>query len=102
MAEKIYIDRKEANELVYEADNDDYEVIHKEQYDSGRWESYHLIVIKRKSDGKLFISYYARGLTECQEREPFEKFDANKDDKVEFDECEAKEVVHIEYVPVKD
>lgn len=102
MAEKIYIDRKEANGLVYEVYNDDYEVVTKVEYDSGRWEAYHYIVIKRKSDGKLFISYYACGVPEYQEREPFVKFGSNSDDKVEFDECEAKEVVHIEYVRVKD
>lgn len=88
MAEKIYIDRNEANELVYGSDNDNYEVIQRAQCDSGRWESYHRIIIKRKSDGKLFGAFYAQGLTECQERKPFETFDANEDDKITFVEYE--------------
>lgn len=102
MAEKIYIDRKLANGLVYRCKSNEYSTVYDEQYDSGRWESYHFIVIKRASDGKLFGANYARGLTEYQEREPFEEDDVDKDGKIEFVECKEKPVTRIEYVFVDD
>lgn len=102
MAEKIYIDRKAANNLAYNYESNDYEIVYNEQQGSGRWDAYYVLVIKRNSDGKLFGTTYALGLTEYQEREPFEDFDANKEDKIEFAEYKTKEVVKTEYVPVED
>lgn len=102
MAEKIYIDREKANELAYGYEGDDYETVHNEQTGSGRWNSYHDLVIKRKSDGKLFGSYYALGLTEYQERDPFEEEDTNSEGNVVFKEFKEIEVVKKEYVPVDE
>lgn len=99
MTEKIYIDRELANELAYDSDCEGYEVVYNKQYDSGRWEAYCTLVIKRKSDNRLFGTDYAVGLTECQERDPFERFDANDEDKIEFVEYKEVEKVVTVYVP---
>lgn len=102
MAEKIYIDRDMANDFVFGYDGEDYKTVYEKQVDSGRWYSYHLLVIKRKSDGKFFGAQYTLGLTECQERSPFEEEDTDSEGNVEFKEFKEIEIVKKEYVPVDE
>lgn len=103
MSEKIYIDRKLANDLVYNHNcSDEYDVVDDELFDLSTWDSYHFIVIKRRSDGKLFLAEYARGISSSDAREPFEEDDADKDGKIEFVECEEKQVTRTVYAVVHD
>lgn len=102
MSENIYIDRKRANYIAWGHKDNDYEIIYDEQADSDRWYSYRDIVIKRKSDGKLFGREYSVGLTEMQHKEPFEEDDANLDGNILFEEFKEIEVVKKEYVPVDE
>ena len=55
--------------------NPEFEIIKDEQYDSGRWASYHTLSVKRNSDGKCFESCYSRGLTENQWQDPLDEDD---------------------------
>lgn len=77
---------EEASDILCE-DSNDFEVIVNEQYDSGRWASYHSLIVKRKSDGKYFETTYSQGLTESQWHSPFDE-----------DDCTFKEVVPVEEV----
>ena len=97
----LLLSLKRLSRLARGYEDDDYETIYTEQTDSGRWYSYHDLVIKRKSDGKLFGSWYTLGLTEYQERSPFEEEDTDSDGNVEFEEFKEVEVVRKEYVPVE-
>ena len=97
MSEKIYIKRETANALVY-GDEEGFKRICTVQIGTRRWEADFLLVIQRLSDGKLFGAVYSEGLTELQERCPFEDYDANENDEIEFKECIAKEKRIVEYV----
>jgi hypothetical protein len=61
---------------------------------SGRWESYHLLVVKDE-DGKLWGAEYSSGLTENQGTGPFDDLDDS--DEIEFKPVEAKEVTTVTY-----
>jgi hypothetical protein len=63
---------------------------------SGRWESYHLLVVKDAADN-LWGAEFSRGLTENQDVQPFED-----DDEVEFKPVEAKTVTTVTYEFVKE
>ena len=67
--------------------NDEFEVIKDEQYDSGRWASYHTLIVKRRSDGKYFETCYSQGLTESQWHRAFDE-----------DDCEFSEVIPVEEI----
>lgn len=98
MAEKVLINREVANELVLGYELNGFKKIHSEQVNTRRWEADYFLVIQRLSDGKLFGADYALGLTECQERAPFESWDVDKDGNIEFTEVTTKEKVITEYV----
>lgn len=102
MSEKIYIKREIANELVWGEGPDEFDWVHDETLYLHRWESEHLLIIKRISDGKLFGAHFRRGLTEQQERLPFEPGDADSNDCIKFTEYTARERVIVDYVPVKE
>lgn len=102
MPEKIYIKRETANELVYGGEEEGFKWVHSEQVDTRRWESDHLLIIQRLSDNKLFGAIYSEGLTEYQERSPFESYDADENDEIEFKECIAKEKRIIDYEFVEE
>ena len=42
------------------------------QEDSGRWESYHILIVKDTQTNKFFRTEYSKGLTEQQDTQPFE------------------------------
>lgn len=97
MSEVVYIDRNLANDLAWGGSDDQFEFVNSEQVGTGRWESRLQLVIRRVSDQKLFGAEYALGLTEHQERCPFERDDANDDDRVEFREIEPYNVTITKY-----
>lgn len=101
MSEKIYIKRETANDLVY-GDAEGFKRIYAVQIYTRRWEADFLLVIQRLSDGKLFGAIYSEGLTELQERHPFEDYEANENDEIEFKECIAKEKRIIDYEFVEE
>lgn len=71
---------------------DGYRLLAVQDVDSGRWESYHLLVIQRFDDGALFGADFRRGLTEQQETQPFED-----EDEVTFKPVFAEAVVTTVY-----
>lgn len=102
MSEKIYIKRETANELIYGGEEEGFKWVHSEQVDTRRWESDYLLIIKRLSDNKLFGAIYSEGLTECQGRAPFERYDADENDNIEFVEFKTQEKTITVYVPVEE
>jgi hypothetical protein len=84
-----------ARELVYEETTIDG-VTHVAIQDegSGRWMSYHLLVVQFADEpGKFFGASFEQGLTESQDTYPFEDFG----DEVRFEEVEPFEVTTTEY-----
>ena len=61
--------------------------------DSGRWESYHILIVEDKQANKFFRTAYSKGLTEQQDSRPFEHSSA------EWEEVKkvVKQVEVIEY-----
>ncbi len=53
--------------------------------DTSRWSEHHAVVFSYKN--KYYQSYYSKGLTECQEEDPYEK---------DGDEIECTEVHQVE------
>jgi hypothetical protein len=82
-AGKLILPVDEARELLWGGDHDQFEVEADLYLESRRWVSGHELVIKNKTDGTMWMSYYERGLTENQYTEPWEDEQFAKFDKVE-------------------
>lgn len=91
MKEKLTLTKYQALEILGE-DNDDFETIQDEQYDSSRWSAHHELIVQRKSDGKFFRAFYSSGLTEQQDESPWEY-----ETEVEFTEVSKKEKITYVY-----
>lgn len=74
---------------------EEYKIIHQEQTGSRRWVSEHELVFSYK--GKLYITYYEQGLTECQDTSPYEY----AEDEIDCEEVEAYEQTITRYRIVK-
>jgi hypothetical protein len=71
-----FTDRKEIAGIVLDyGDDEDWKIISDEIYDQRRWETCHIVVLKRISDGKFFITHYSVGSTEYQDQSPYENDD---------------------------
>jgi len=75
-------------------DEDVVQLISEEEGESRRW----VVAIHQvfKFEGKLYMTTYDRGLTECQETTPYEF----GPDEIDCPEVRAVECTVIEYVPV--
>lgn len=69
--EKLVFDRRAACEVAF-GDSPDFDVVRDEIVDHSRWTVAHTVVVRRKSDQKLFISHYSVGATESQDQSPYE------------------------------
>lgn len=72
------------------------EVEANEYIGSGRWESYHKLVL-RDEEGRFWAATYSQGLTERQDTRPFE-YDGNE---IEFRQVEKVPVTTYEYRDIK-
>lgn len=90
MPEKLEITKEDARELVW-GGLAGFEVVKDDITGTRRWSEDHRIVVRRKSDDKLFIGTYSQGLTESQDESPFEYSDPD------FEEAEAYETVVVKY-----
>lgn len=70
MAEKIRLSENDASEIAFD-EHEEYRVIEEVRGDSRRWLQAVETIVKRVSDGKLFLLAWDRGLTEMQEHDFF-------------------------------
>lgn len=89
----IQIPNREARELAYDDETDNYTVVQNDIVGTSRWSTEHTLVIKSKETGKFYTSYYRQGATEMQEESPFE----NDGEMITFHEVVPEEVTVIEY-----
>lgn len=71
MHEPIKIPVEDARDMIW-GEVDGYKVLSNEQFDSGRWMSYHELVIQDVKTRFIYLTTYQRGLTENQYCDPFE------------------------------
>lgn len=64
---KLELTTEQAKEMIYGAAPEGLKVIDIIQTGSGRWESYHEIIVQEESTGRYFSDTYSEGLTEQQE-----------------------------------
>lgn len=93
-ATKLEVGVEKALDIIYGIDPD-FEAVETKQVSTGRWVKAMRAVVKRVSDGKLFMVHYSSGLTECQETDPF-----GDCEKIEFTEVEAFQPIVTDYRPV--
>ncbi|NUK07491.1 hypothetical protein HRW18_05570 [Streptomyces lunaelactis] len=70
--------------------------LHREQIDTRRWVSVHVLVFRAPDDGKAYRVTYQRPLTEHQE------CDTWFDDEIKAVEMEQREVTVTKWLPVKE
>ena len=87
--EELRLTEEEARNIAYE-DSYDFSTVENEIVDTGRWTETHELIVVRKSDGKLFRSFYSQGLTESQDQRAYE-YDEPKFKEV-FETTEVKTV----------
>lgn len=75
--DKLEISAQDAKKLLYDGENDEYEIINITILYNSRWTIYKKIVIKRKSDGKFFADQYGEGATETQDEEAWDYAEPN-------------------------
>lgn len=75
--EKLELTGQDARYILWEEKSDEYEIVRKELTDTSRWSVHYELIIKRKSDGKLFRDYYSVGATESQDEQPWEYDEPN-------------------------
>lgn len=90
MPEKLEVTAEAAREIVWGSDSR-FEVVKDDIVDTRRWSEDHRVVVRRKSDEKLFIGNYSTGLTEMQDESPFEYSEPD------FVEAEAYETLVVKY-----
>jgi len=83
-------------ELAYDCEFDDIEIVENELVDSSRWSLHYHLIFKYKD--RFYSTTYSRGATECQEERPFEY----GPDEIECCEVEPVAVVKIEYRKVEN
>ena len=79
----------------YQDDESGYSVVEDIYVEERRWVSVHQLVIKDR-EGKLWSTYYERGLTEYQDEQPWEGHD-----EVDFFEVRAVPRTTYDYLAVK-
>lgn len=79
--------KEELQELVWEDETDNLEVVSDEITSTSRWSVHRDLIFKEKSTGKFYETGYSRGATEQQDESPFE---------YEPDEVECVEVRPVE------
>ena len=80
--------KDEARDAIY-GDNEDFEVVMDDIFDTSRWSEHHSVILKHIPSGKFYSTHYSRGLTESQDEVPWE-----------YDEPELTEVVPVEKVVI--
>lgn len=89
--EKLTVSKDAAYEMAYGYDTN-FERISKEITEQTRWSTCFRVILKRKSDGKFFESFYSKGSTESQEQHAYEY------DEPVFTEVFPEKVEVIQYV----
>lgn len=64
---KLKLTKEEARNCIWSDSPEGYKVVYNEQYGSGRWESYHQLVIYDLKNKRYYSDTYSMGLTESQE-----------------------------------
>lgn len=87
---------EEGRAIVFE-DNEDFETVSDEVYETSRWSLHREIIVQRMSDNTYWRGYYSVGKTEQQMERPYDH-----DDEAVFAQVEQKEVVSTVWVVVED
>lgn len=74
-----------------------------EVHDTGRWQEHHALVFRAPDDSLLYRVFYAQGLTEMQEMDPWDDEDPNvsSDGTIPGEQVEPVETTVIEYQVVR-
>ena len=70
----LNVDKDQAMDIVF-GDDPDFDVISKRIVDQGRWETTKEVIVKQKSTGKFFRTFYSHGSTEMQDYNSWEDED---------------------------
>jgi hypothetical protein len=93
MSEKIELTVEAARDILEGyVEGDEYKTVLEKITGTRRWSTDYDLVIQRLSDGKLFMGWFSRGSTECQDERPWEY------NKPEFIEVVAVERTVVDYV----
>lgn len=74
---KLELTKEQAKEMIYGEAPEGIKVIDTIQTGSGRWESYHKIIVQEESTGRYFSDTYSEGLTEQQENNRWDYTEPN-------------------------